>query len=184
MVPAPRQDKDAFIVALKNIIEENKIDLLIPTCEEVFHVAMRREEFPGTVFTEFIAKLDLLHNKWEFVLTAADHGLSMPETMLVKTMDGLFHAYTNWKELVFKPIYSRFATRTQILAAIQTGFFHADSSFELRVGGTSLHARDGDLHLQRLSQWKDRRAHCVSVHIYCGAGSGDRFPARGSSRHI
>ena len=64
VVPAPRQEEDAFINALKKIIEENKVNLLIPTCEEVFHIAMRREELPCTVFTESIDKLDQLHNKW------------------------------------------------------------------------------------------------------------------------
>ena len=93
VVPAPRQDGDAFIVALKKIIEENKIDLLIPTCEEIFHIAMRRDELPCTVFAEPINKLDQLHNKWEFISTAVDYGLSIPETTLVKTMDDLFHAY-------------------------------------------------------------------------------------------
>jgi predicted ATP-grasp superfamily ATP-dependent carboligase len=119
VVPAPRQDGDAFIVALKKIIEENKIDLLIPTCEEIFHIAMRRDELPCTVFAEPINKLDQLHNKWEFVSTAVSYGLSIPETTLVKSMDDLFHSFTNWREVVLKPIYSRFATRTLILATLK-----------------------------------------------------------------
>jgi predicted ATP-grasp superfamily ATP-dependent carboligase len=119
VVPAPRWDGDAFIAALKKIIEENKVDLLIPTCEEVFHIAAKREELPCIVFTESITKLDQLHNKWTFVINAVEHGLSIPETMLVTSIDTLFHAYAHWQELVLKPAYSRFAARTLILPSLK-----------------------------------------------------------------
>jgi len=131
VVPAPRQQQDAFIVALKKIIEQNQIDLLIPTCEEIFHIAMRREELPCVVFTESIQKLDQVHNKWKFIVDAADYGLSMPETMLVTSMDNLLHAYAHWQELVLKPTYSRFASRTLILPPLReassTLTFHANA---------------------------------------------------------
>ena len=39
-VPPPRQQTSAFINALKTIIIENRISLLIPTGEEQFYVAM------------------------------------------------------------------------------------------------------------------------------------------------
>jgi predicted ATP-grasp superfamily ATP-dependent carboligase len=119
VVPAPRQEQDAFIIALKKIIEQNQINLLIPTCEEIFHVAMRREELPCVVFTESINKLDQLHNKWKFIVNAADYGLSVPETVLITTQDALFHAYSNWRELVLKPTYSRFASRTLMLPPLR-----------------------------------------------------------------
>jgi predicted ATP-grasp superfamily ATP-dependent carboligase len=131
VVPAPRQEGDAFIVALKKIIEDNKIDLLIPTCEEVFHIAMGREELPCAVFTDSINRLDQLHNKWTFITSAAEYGLSIPETMLITTMDSLFHAYAHWQELVLKPTYSRFAARTLILPSLKqatsTLTFHSNS---------------------------------------------------------
>jgi glutathione synthase/RimK-type ligase-like ATP-grasp enzyme len=119
VVPAPRQEEDAFVVALQKIIIENKIDLLIPTCEELFHVAMRRDELPSTVFTESIDKLDQLHNKWKFAINAVDQGLSVPETMLIANIDTLLQAYAHWREVVLKPIYSRFAARTLILPSLK-----------------------------------------------------------------
>ena len=131
VIPAPRQHNDAFVAALKKIIEENKIDLLIPTCEEIFHIAARREEFPCAVFTEPIKKLDQFHNKWAFVVNAIGHGLSAPETMLITTLDTLFHAYAHWRELVLKPTYSRFAARTLILPPLKqassTLTFHSNA---------------------------------------------------------
>jgi carbamoylphosphate synthase large subunit len=119
VVPAPRQHEEAFIAALKKIIGENKIDLLIPTCEEIFHIAIWREELPCTVFTEPINSLGQLHNKWTFAVNAVEHGLSVPETMLVQDMDALLQAYAHWRELVLKPIYSRFATQTLILPTLK-----------------------------------------------------------------
>jgi predicted ATP-grasp superfamily ATP-dependent carboligase len=119
VVPAPRQEGEAFFAALKKIVVENKIDLLIPTCEEIFHVAMWRDELPCAVFSESLNKLDQLHNKWTFIVNVVEQGLSAPETMLVTSRDALFHAYSHWREFVLKPIYSRFASRTLIMPLLQ-----------------------------------------------------------------
>lgn len=119
VVPAPRQETDAFLSALKKIIVENNIDLLIPTCEEVFYIAMGRGQLPCTVFVEPIDKLKMIHNKWTFAINAIEQELSVPGTMLIENMDDMFHAYTHWKGLVFKPVYSRFAARTLIMPPLQ-----------------------------------------------------------------
>jgi len=113
-VPPPRQQTPEFITALKTIIVENKIDLLIPTCEEVFYVAGARDELPCLVFTEPLKKLDDLHNKWNFVVNAVRHELYVPQTLLIKNRDDLLHAYSQWREVVIKPVYSRFASRVMI----------------------------------------------------------------------
>jgi predicted ATP-grasp superfamily ATP-dependent carboligase len=119
LVPPPRQQTSAFISALKTIITENKIELLIPTCEETFYTAMGRGQFPCAVFVEPIEKLNLIHNKWTFTLKAIEYDLSIPETILVANQDDLLHAFAYWRELVIKPIYSRFATRTAILPTLK-----------------------------------------------------------------
>ena len=118
-VPAPRQNKEAFLTALKNIIIENKIDLLIPTCEEIFYVSMGRDDLPCSVFAEPIQKLNQLHNKWNFVVNAIGIDLYAPETILLNSRDDLLHAYAHWRELVLKPVYSRFAVRTLVLPPLQ-----------------------------------------------------------------
>ncbi|MCJ7434879.1 MAG: hypothetical protein MUO77_15460, partial [Anaerolineales bacterium] len=119
LVPPPRQQTSAFINALKTIIIENKIELLIPTCEEVFYVAMGRGQFPCAVFVEPIKKLNLIHNKWAFILNAVEYDLSIPETILVANQDDLLHAFAHWRGLVIKPNYSRLATRTLILPTLK-----------------------------------------------------------------
>ncbi|MFN8411727.1 MAG: hypothetical protein U0Z26_05015 [Anaerolineales bacterium] len=117
LVPPPRQEKDAFLFALKKIVKENQIDLLIPTCEEVFYTAMAHDELP--VFTEPIKKLNQFHNKWNFVINSVDGNLYVPETMLVRSQNDLLHAFAQWRELVLKPVYSRFASRTLILPPLK-----------------------------------------------------------------
>ncbi|MBK7318422.1 carbamoylphosphate synthase large subunit [Candidatus Villigracilis affinis] len=117
LVPAPRQEKEAFLIALKKIVAENQIDLLIPTCEEIFHMAMAHDELP--LFAEPIKKLKQFHNKWEFVVHAVDNDLHVPETILVQNQEDLLHAYAQWRGLVLKPVYSRFASRTLILPTLQ-----------------------------------------------------------------
>jgi hypothetical protein len=118
-VPPPRQQPAEFIAAIKNVVVENKVNLLIPTCEEVFYIAMGRDQFPCVVFAEPIQKLDDLHNKWNFVVNAVGHDLYVPETMIVKNHEDLLHAYAQWRELVIKPVYSRFASRTMILPSLK-----------------------------------------------------------------
>jgi hypothetical protein len=54
----------------------------------------------------------MVHNKWSFALHASDMGLQVPETFLVGTTDELLLAFSQWRKLIIKPVYSRFATRT------------------------------------------------------------------------
>jgi hypothetical protein len=114
LVSSPRHETGIFIKEIQEIVIENKIDLLVPTCEEVFYIALGREQFPCKVFTEPLKKLDIVHNKWYFVVTAIESELFVPETMLVANRDDLLHAYAHWRELVLKPAYSRFAARIMI----------------------------------------------------------------------
>jgi predicted ATP-grasp superfamily ATP-dependent carboligase len=119
VVPAPRQENEAFITALRQIVEQNQIDVLIPTCEEVFHVSIGMDEIPCLVFTEPIRKLNRFHNKWKFAITAVDSELRVPETMLVLNQDDMLHSFAQWRDLVLKPIYSRFAARTLITPTLK-----------------------------------------------------------------
>ncbi len=119
VLPAPRQNKEAFLDALRQIIVENMIDLLIPTCEEIFYVSMGRDKLPCAVFAEPIKKLNNFHNKWNFVVNAIGLDLYAPETILISSQDDVLHAYAHWRRLILKPVYSRFAARTLILPSLK-----------------------------------------------------------------
>ncbi len=122
-IPSPRQQTSAFIGALKKIIVENRINMLIPTCEEAFYIAKAREELPCAVFVESLKKLNDVHNKWHFVINAIGHDLYAPETMYLNNQDDLLHAFAHWRELVLKPVYSRFAARTLILPTLKHALY-------------------------------------------------------------
>jgi predicted ATP-grasp superfamily ATP-dependent carboligase len=129
IVPPPRQQPERYVHALQDIIRQCRIDLLIPTCEEAFYIARRKAELSANciVFVESIEQLRPLHNKWMFVQLAAELGLSVPETILVETVDDLSAAFFRWPKLVLKPVYSRFAAHTLLLPSAQQAeaAFHA-----------------------------------------------------------
>jgi hypothetical protein len=120
LVPPPRQQAAAYIEALRKIITSHQIDLLVPTCEEVFYIAQGWETLAPhcSVFCEPLARLKLLHNKWAFSELAHQLGLRVPETVLVDSPQALKTAFERWSKLVLKPVYSRFASRTLILPTL------------------------------------------------------------------
>lgn len=117
-VPSPNTATDAFIDTLIAIIKHEKIDLLIPTCEEIFFVAQGLERLQQhcTVFTAPIEQLRRLHSKWEFIQCARDYKLAVPETHLLTSpadMENFIARYD--KSFVLKPVFSRFATRVHFI---------------------------------------------------------------------
>ncbi len=113
-VPAPRQAPAAFGAALLRICAAENIDLVIPTCEEVFYVAQIHDRLPGRVFGEPLERLRPLHSKWDFVQRARRYGLSVPATQLLTSTAERDAVLPEAGDLVFKPVYSRFAAKTVI----------------------------------------------------------------------
>lgn len=120
VVTRPASNPSLFVEDLVSIVRRYQIDLVIPTCEEIFFIAVRLEAFSGLtqVFAEPLSKLVTLHNKWEFSQQVALLGFAIqaPETHLLSSADEVApwlnqHDPTDW---VFKPVYSRFAARTLI----------------------------------------------------------------------
>lgn len=105
-IPSARFDRAGFGAALLRIIEEEKVDLLWPTCEEIFAIASRHAEFAQhtRVMCDPIEVLEPLHHKLKF---AHFVGTAAPESWAAN------EAPTG-NELVWKPFYSRFAVRTRI----------------------------------------------------------------------
>jgi hypothetical protein len=110
-VPPPNPDHAGFIDALGSIIRVMGVKLLIPTCEEVFHVARGAARLPCEVFAPPIDQLRRLHSKWEFIqgLTVAK-----PRTWLLHEL-----AERPPGKLVLKPEFSRFSVHVRVLEADQ-----------------------------------------------------------------
>ncbi len=113
-LPWPTQDHAGFVEALREIIVREKVDLLLPTCEEVFHVArgLQTLEPHCRVLVPPIEALHQVHNKWLFFQRAQQHKLQTPSTRLVESPQDLRSSVG--KPVVLKPVYSRFAARTVI----------------------------------------------------------------------
>lgn len=118
-VPSPRHETGAFTRTLIQLIVENKIDVLIPTFEEAFYVAMAHDQLPCPVFTESFKNMNIVRNKWFFVVTAIEFELFAPETMLIINQDDLLQAFAQWRELDLKPVYPRFSTPTLRLPTLR-----------------------------------------------------------------
>ncbi len=113
-VPPPRHDPAGFADALAALMVRERIDLLVPTCEEVFYVARARDRLAqlGRVLAAPLEALQPLHSKWQFAQRAAGYGLAVPETRLLTSDAELHTALAAPGAWVLKPVYSRFAART------------------------------------------------------------------------
>lgn len=110
-IPSPRHDFNRFIAALVTIIQQEQVDLLIPTCEEIFYIARGLDSLTQhcAVLAQPLDCLRPLHSKWEFVQRAQQYGLNVPATTLL-THPGQLAVLQ--PPFVLKPVFSRFATRT------------------------------------------------------------------------
>lgn len=105
-VPSPRFARAAFIDAVLEIAEREGVDLIWPTCEEIFHLAADHGRISARVplFCDPLAALDPLHDKLAFARLAGDlapHSWSAEEA-------------PDDAGLVWKPRYSRFGSSTRI----------------------------------------------------------------------
>jgi hypothetical protein len=108
-IPAPRQAFGAFREALLQLIEQYKIEHLIPTCEETFYVSQLKAELPCVVWTSGFSLLQRLHHKQTFLDLAAGF-FHIPKT--VSCLD--FQDWRNAQAYVFKPVFSRFGSKVII----------------------------------------------------------------------
>jgi hypothetical protein len=120
VVSKPVDGVASYVNDLCRITDEHKIDLLIPTCEEIYYIGSRLGEFANSVriFAAPLSVLEPLHNKWSFVNLVANLGeqVQAPETCLLSDRDDVIRWQKDrtYEEWVLKPVYSRFAARTLI----------------------------------------------------------------------
>lgn len=121
-VPSPRENRPGFITALADILHRKRIDLLIPTCEEVFHVAWGRGALAARseVFAPSLEQLRVLHSKWEFIQLLEELDFLTPETWLLRAPEDVLDVIgplAKGERLVFKPVFSRFASKVRFFTA-------------------------------------------------------------------
>lgn len=112
---SPREAPAAFVRDLNQSIISHRIDLVLPTCEEVFYLSRYRSLLPRQVrvLADDFDKLRSLHSKWQFLTVAANCGAELPDSALVVDI-GQARAWANGAPVVLKPEYSRFGSHVRI----------------------------------------------------------------------
>jgi len=118
-LPPPRFEPQAYAEAIEALIRKENVGLVIPTCEEVFHLALtwRGRAMPARLFAPGIGLLAEVHHKHAFIKLAEKLGLTVPETKLLQSPDDLRALRGRSRELVFKPVWSRFASHVLLRPA-------------------------------------------------------------------
>ena len=79
----PARQREPWLRALNALIDRERIEVVIPTCEEVFHLAAVREALHVRAMVEPLSRLAVLHDKWQFVGACEAAGLAVPTTYLL-----------------------------------------------------------------------------------------------------
>ena len=106
-VPSPRFEPEAYIATLKQIVNDHKIDMLIPTWEDTLLVAEYQEGFNSQceLFVTDFNLLSTLHNKWTFINYLEDTGIDAPKTQLISSKEDLDNV--DMDVYALKPKFSR-----------------------------------------------------------------------------
>ncbi|PMC38568.1 hypothetical protein CJ195_08900 [Bacillus sp. UMB0899] len=110
LTPSPKFETKNFIKALVKIIKKEEIDYLIPTCEEIFYISMYKEVISQycIVLVDDFSKLNVLHNKYKFIILVESLGYHVPNTTLL-TENTMVNTLPEETDLVLKKVFSRFS---------------------------------------------------------------------------
>lgn len=180
VVPKPALHPTEFCAALASIVRRYNIDVVVPTCEEIFYVSARLDLFPesATVFSMPLSDLEALHNKWAFVqlLETLDIAVHAPETHLIAKREDV----APWIERgeadrwVFKPVYSRFASRTLIGPTLEKLREIRPTETDPWVAQRRIHGQEFSTY--SIAQRGELKAHaCYRSKYRAGPGSGIYF---------
>lgn len=111
----PRFDPAGFVAGLSDAIRRHRIDLVVPTCEEVFYLSRYRSALPAScrILADDFDKLRTLHSKWDVLREAGACGGDAPESALVRTIDDA-RAWAGGAGVVLKPEFSRFGVHVRL----------------------------------------------------------------------
>jgi glutathione synthase/RimK-type ligase-like ATP-grasp enzyme len=118
-VPKPRLYPMEFARVLEDLVEREGIDLVIPTCEEIFWLMLALEDselsaLRGKVFAPNLEVLRRLHHKIRFHDLLRTLGVRTPDTTLLESQGAVERLHRS-RRLVLKPVYSRFGARMRTL---------------------------------------------------------------------
>ena len=121
-LPPPRFAEHAYGAAVEALVRSEGIELVIPTCEEIFYLGRmwRDRALPARLFAPDMALLAQVHDKHAFIRLAESLGLAVPETTLLQSREDLRAIRDQSRELVLKPVWSRFASHVLLRPSPET----------------------------------------------------------------
>jgi glutathione synthase/RimK-type ligase-like ATP-grasp enzyme len=114
-IASPRHAPAQFAADLEGACTKHAIDLIVPTCEEVFFVSRYRQRLPRDVrvLADDFDKLREMHSKWRFLSLAQGCGANVPESAIVGSIDEA-RQWAGGKPIVLKPEFSRFGVHVRL----------------------------------------------------------------------
>ncbi len=108
-VPPPAQETDAFVAAIARIIDEQRIEWLVPAFEEVFFLAAHRDRIEGRceLFFPDFDTLARVHDKVTFSALCRDLGLPVAESITATNPDELRDAIGRFDQWFARAAYGR-----------------------------------------------------------------------------
>jgi hypothetical protein len=102
--------------SVQQIVNDACCDLVIPTCEEIFFLAACRDlhGFRLPLLAPSFKKLETVHNKYVFAVSTQGHPAQAAQTQLLTSVADVAALKSQAHSLVFKPVWSRFATQLMI----------------------------------------------------------------------
>ncbi|MWV28924.1 ATP-grasp domain-containing protein [Aurantiacibacter rhizosphaerae] len=114
--PPPIEQREAFRASILALMEREVIDLVVPTCEEVFHLAAPslHAQLGARLFATDLARLRQLHDKFAFASACREWGLPIPESHLLTHATDVARFAPAAQDWVFKPCFTRFGNAALI----------------------------------------------------------------------
>jgi hypothetical protein len=112
--PSPVRDPTGFAERMLALAEGLGPALIVPTCEEVYHLARLAPALGAALLQPPLATLRRLHDKGRFAASCAELGLPIPETHLLADRGDLARFAARPDGWVLKARFSRFGGGTLV----------------------------------------------------------------------
>lgn len=114
-----------YLKEINSIITKNKIDLVIPTCEETIYISMIKDRIECNVLVDDFQNILTLHNKFKFIKLCEELGLKTPKTELYRK-DSIIEIKN---KSIIKPVFSRFGTYVKVINNINKLVIDEDNKY-------------------------------------------------------
>ena len=118
---SPNLYPERFTADISRLVKNIKPVLVIPTCEEVFHLARPslQQCLQNCLFAPSLSVLSKLHGKDQFIELCKTSSINSIETHVLEDFDDKKPYRSNLNDWVFKPCFSRFGSQTLVAPTLE-----------------------------------------------------------------